>query len=251
MRTIIVRLQLTRLWNSEYVLFVNQIVTIFRKFHPELLHLQKAFERLTEMLPQIDRIRAQELRSALSFTLQELDKERDTLLKAITAQVKTIGRVSLPKLNQHVEVLKRFFDLHGRDIAAANYNSATERINNLLSDYDAKGEVRVAVEGLSLKILFDQLREVNTQFDAVFLQRAQEDAAMAKVDTRTIRIETDKILIAFFEAIEFCSAEYEDTDYQTPANELNELINSYKILIKSRTTRRTNTREVGQVSPVV
>jgi len=250
MKATINRLPLTHLWNSEYAIFVNQLIAILEKYEPDLLHLKKAFERLIAMLPDLGKIKAQEQSSALSISLHELDEERDTLIIAIASQVKTMGKLSLPAVAPHVTVLKRFLDIHGRDISNANYNVATERTEKMLADYDTKEDVKTAAEGLNLKILFEQLRMVNTNFARLFLQRTSEDAASEKIDVRAIRYETDKVLIAFFDAFEFCSTEYDDLDYTTPANEMNNLIDYYKTQLKARHTRRNNGVEVSKEAPI-
>lgn len=135
-----------------------------------------------------------------------------------------MGKPSMPSIAPHVVVLKRFLNVHGNDIAKANYNAATERTKNLLADYDAKPDVKTAALALNLKILFDQLSVVNSQFATQFLQRTEEEAAQEKVDSHAIRKETDKVLTSFLEAFEYCSSEYDELDYVTPANELNDLI---------------------------
>jgi hypothetical protein len=62
MKSIINRLQLVRLWNSEYSIFVNQIVAIILKYQPAVLHLQKVYAKLTAMLPNLEKIKAPESR---------------------------------------------------------------------------------------------------------------------------------------------------------------------------------------------
>lgn len=57
-------------------------MAIFTKYQPEALHLKKAFEKLTALSPDLAKIKAQELSSALSNTLHELDTERDILINA-------------------------------------------------------------------------------------------------------------------------------------------------------------------------
>lgn len=239
------RLPFKLLWNSEYTIFVNQLVTIILKYAPDALHLAKAFGKVTALLPALSKIKAQELSNAISNQLQELDAERDTLLLAIVAQVKTMGRLSMPSVAPHVVVLNHFFDTHGRDIATANYNAETKRINDLLADYDAKPDVQAAATAINLSMLFEQLRSVNTQFGSLFMQRTGEDAAVEKVDARAIRAEADKALIAFFEAFEFCSSEYDTLDYATPANEVNDLVAYYKTQLKARATRRNAGKDVS------
>jgi len=246
----IARVSLRELWNSEYTLFVNQLVLIILKYPVEALHLTKAFARVKAMLPQLVKIKAQELSSAISKQLQELNNERTTLIKAIVNQLKNMGKISLTSVAPHVLVLNRFFDKHGRDIPDANYNSKTERLDDLLKDYDAKPEVQAAAVALNLKMLFDQLRVVNTQFATLFLQRTAEDSAVEVVDAHAIRAETDKLLTAFFDAFEFCSSEYEELDYETPAKEMNDLINYYKTQLKARITRRNSGKDVSTEKPI-
>jgi len=246
METKINRLQLNHLWNSEYTIFVNQVVGIFIKYDPEKLHLQKAFGKLLNVLPNLEKVKAQELSNEHSNLLQELDNDRANLIKAIFMNAKILGRVRRLSIAPHVVVLKRFLKIHGRDIATANFNSAAKRTSDLLTDYESKVEVKTAVEALSLKMLFDELNIVNTQFNNLFLQRTEEESAAEKIDSRAVRTETNKILYAFFNALEFCSAEYNETDYTTPANELNELIDFYKTQLKGRATRNKAGEDVSK-----
>ena len=251
MKVSIFRVKLNHLWNSEYSIFVSQLVAIFLKYNPDALHLKKAFERLRALMPQLAKIKAQELSNVLSNKLLDLDNERDALFNAIVAQVKNMGKLNLASIAAQVVVMNRFLDIHGRDIASANYNAETKRINDMLADFSAKEDVKAAAEGLNLTVFFQQLTTVNTQFANLFLQRTEDDAATETVDARSIRTETDKVLIAFFDAFEFCSSEYEELDYQTPANEMNKLISYYKTQLKTRATRRSAGKDVHTEDPIV
>ncbi len=232
-------------------MFVNQIVGIVKKYDTSELHLTKSFQGITLKLPVLEKIKAHEMSNVISNQLLELDNERDTLFNAISAQVKTMEKLSLPSIVPHVKVLNHFLDIHGRDIASANYNSETKRITDFLKDYDAKPEVKTAVEGLNLKLWFDQLSIVNTEFDKLFLQRTGENGTTEKIDSRSIRIITDKAVFSFFDAIEFCANEYEELDYSTMANELNDLILYYKTQLKARSTRRQTGKDVSTETAIV
>jgi ribosomal protein S17E len=244
------RLHFKSLWNSEYTLFVNQTTGIMEKYPSESLHLTKAFGRVKSVLPSMAKIKSQELSNSISNQLHELDTERDTLVAAIVAQVKAMGKLSMPAVAPHVSVLDHFFDQHGRDIASANYSAETARINDLMADYDAKPAVKDAASALNLSMLFDHLGEVNSEFARQFMQRSNLDASVEKVDVRAIRTETDKVLSGLFDAIEFCSSEYDEPDYASPANELNTLIAYYKTQLKARATRRNNGHDTSGEKPI-
>jgi len=250
MKVTIFRVQLSHLWNSEYCMFVSQLVAVFLKFGAEGLHLKKAFDRVLALMPDIAKIKAQELGNVISNQLTDLNTERRTLIVSIADQVKTFGKLSLPTMAAHVVVLNRFLDKHGRDIGTKNYNANTDDFNKLLADYDATSEVKAAATALQQVLLFDHLREINTQFASLYMQRDDENSSVEKVDTEAIRAEMDKELTAFYNAFEFCSTEYDELDYQTPADKMNETILHYKTQLKARTTRRHQGQEVHTEDPI-
>jgi len=237
MKTTIIRLHLNHLRNSEYSIFVNQLVEIFLDYDPEALHLKKAFEKLTAMLPILAKIKVQDLSNALTKSVRDTAAERAILFTAIVRIVKAMRKLSIPAIAPHVVVLKCFLDFNGHDIAKSNYHAATQRTINLLDDYDTKADVKASAEALSLAIIFEELRNVNARFDSLYMQRVENEAAVEKVDSHAFRREINKVLTDFFDAIEFCSSEFDGLDYVTPANELNELIGKYKSQLKARTTR--------------
>ena len=250
MKVTIIRLKLSHLWNNEYCMFVSQIVAIVLKYNPEVLHLKKAFERVTALLPELAKIKAQEQGNAISNQLADLNDERRTLIRGIIDQAKTFAKLTLPAIAPHVVVMNRFLDKHGRDIGESNYNTNTDRFDKLLADYNGSADVQDAAAALQLTLFFNQLSAVNTQFAQLYMQRTEENAAIEVVDARPIRAELDKALTSFYEAFEFCSTEYEDLDYQTPANEMNELIANYKTQLKARITRRNAGKDVHDENPI-
>ena len=250
MKVTIIRLPLKQLRNNEYCMFVSQTVAILLKFQPEVLHLQKAFNRLTALMPQIAEIKAQELGNAISNRLADLNLERHTLIKSVMEQVKTFGKLSIPEMAPHVATMNRFLDKHGRDLGDTNYSDNTKRFNDFLSDYNSNAEFKAAVAALQLTVLFDHLTAINTLFDNLYMQRNDEKSSVETVDARAVRTETDKALTAFFDTFEIFSTEYEELDYQTPANKMNELITGYKSQLKARSTRRHEGKEVHTEAPI-
>ena len=251
MSTKLNRITYRLLRNNEYTIFVNQLVQIAAKYQPETLNLTKSFQKVNAMLPAIAKIKAQETNIVLSNQLHELDNERDNLFNAIVVQVKTMSKLNLPTIKPHVVVLNSFLDKHGRDIAKDTLNAETQRLSNFLSDYNATAEVKTAVVGLNLKLLFDQLLIANNNFANVFMQRTKEDAAIEKVDALAIRIETEKVLTSFLDAIDYCVSEYDDKDYNPLINELNDLIAYYKTQLKARNTRRSSGKDISGEPEIV
>lgn len=244
------RLALKSLRNSEYTMFISQLVAILLKYNLDALQLRKSFDRLVALTPELDKIVAQDLSSAYSNKIRDLDAQRDNLFAVIVSMVKNLEKSGIATLAPHVELLKRLLDKHGRDIAEAGYSAETKRLNDFLVEISTNANLMAAITATNQALFIDQLRTVNTEFASKFMVRIEESSTSEVVNAYNIRLVSDKTLISFFRAIEFCSSEYEDLDYVTPANELNELITYYKTMLKARESRRMAGKDTSVEAPI-
>lgn len=235
---------------SEYPLFIKQTIEIGSKYDVDALHLKKSFNRLNDCLPSVEKIRAHESKSEHSKSLQELDEERDAILRAINNQAVNYATINITSIKTNVEILNRFLDKHGRDIATDTYNAETKRIDDMIDDYENNSTAKDAIGALNMAFLFDELKVINTEFAKTFMLRTEEAATTEKVETLKIRTETDKALTIFFNGIEFLSTEYDNLDYTALAKELNDLLMHYRILLKARNTRRINGKETDETEDI-
>lgn len=250
MKVSIYRVQLSHLRNSEYVMFVSQLVAIFIKFNAEILHLKKSFDRVLALMPELEKVRAQDLGSVYSNLIQQLDVQRSKIYHAFVKQVGNLEKSGLKSFIPYLEIINRLLDKHGRDIDSVGQNAKTKRLNDFLSDINASTEITAAIAALGLTLFIDELGTANTEFNSKFVLRTETDAKTEIVDAHAIRAESDKALIAFFDGFEFCSTEYEELDYKTPASKLNELIAHYKTELKARDTRRANGKDTTTEEPI-
>jgi hypothetical protein len=94
------------------------------------------------------------------------------------------------------------------------------------------------------------MKEVNAEFDRVFMQRKQQQAETERVDVRVIRLECDKTIAALWTAIEFCVAEYGEPPYIPLINAINRLNRYYKQQLAARATRRKAKHDVSSEAPI-
>jgi hypothetical protein len=244
------RLAFKSLRNSEYTMFISQLVAILLKYNVDALQLRKSFDRLVSLTPELDKIVAQDLSSAYSNKIRDLDAQRDNLFAVIVSMVKNLEKSGIATLAPHVELLKRLLDKHGRDIAEAGYSAETKRLNDFLVEISTNANLMAAITATNLALFIDQLRTVNTEFASKFMTRVEESSTSEVINAHIIRRVSDKTLTSFFDAIEFCSSEYEDLDYVTPANELNELITYYKTMLKARESLRMAGKDTSVEAPI-
>ena len=107
------RITFKQLRNSEFTLFVGQVVIITQKHEPDALNLTKSFNNVLSLMADLSKIKAKELSSKLSPVLHELDAERDSLSTGIIAIIKAVGLMKKSPFASQVLVLNHFFDTQG------------------------------------------------------------------------------------------------------------------------------------------
>ncbi len=250
MKVSIIRVRLSHLRNSEYCMFVSQLVAIFSKFNAELLHLKKTFDRILALMPELDKVRAQDQDSEFSNLIHQLDVLRGQIFNALVKQVKNLGNSGLKSFTPQLEVLNRLLDKHGRDISGDGQNAKTKRLNDFLSDITASPEITAAIAALHLTLFVDELRTANTEFASKYILRTETEAEAETVDTDAIRSEMNEAITTFFDAFELYSLEYDELDYATPAAKINEQTSYYKTELKARDTRRKNGKNTNSEDPI-
>jgi hypothetical protein len=250
MKVSILRVRLSHLRNSEYCMFVSQLVAIFSKFNAELLHLKKTFDRILALIPELDKVRAQDQDSEFSNLIHQLDVQRSQIFNALVKQVKNLGSSGLKSFSSQLDLLNRLLDKHGRDISGDGQNAKTKRLNDFLSDITASPGITAAVSTLHLTLFVDELRTANTEFASKYILRTETKAEAEIVDSEAIRSETNEAITTFFDAFELYSLEYDDVDYASPAAKINELTSHYKTELKARDTRRKNGKNTNTEDPI-
>jgi len=247
----IIKVRFQGLWNSEYPLVVNRLIEIVERHNPHAIGLGVSFDRLAAFRTPLSRIEVQERADRESAQLSELDQQRDTLYNAIYQAAKAFQRVPIAEVSNHAHRIVTLFKKHGASMSAANYTAQTKRLYDMLADATAQPEIMASLEALSLKPLFEQMCEVNREFDALFMERKHRQGEAERVDTRAIRNECDKAITLLWSAIEFNIAERGADDYVALVNAINVLNSYYKQQLAARATRRKARQAVAQEAAIV
>jgi hypothetical protein len=246
----IVKFRLPGLWNSEYPLVVNRIVDIVGNRDPHNLGLGQSFDRLAAFRPQLAKIEVQERADKDSAALSELDQQRDTLFNIIHRVAKSFQRTPIEEISNDAHRIMTVIKKYRKNIESTNYTAETKSIYDLTADIKAQPEIMKSLEALSLLPLFTRMDEVNTEFDRLFMQRNQLQAATEKIDVRFIRLECDKAITLLWNAIEFYCNEYGETNYLPLIADINNLNTYYKHQLVARAARRKAKQNVSAEEPI-
>lgn len=228
----------TRLWNSEYALVIERILEIVKKHKPNTLHLDKAYQRLEALAPQLGQIQVQAKASGITNSITDTDDLRDRITIFIFKQIrnyKTLGIAPYHEAAKTLEVWAKKYN--NSQLIAENYTSQTEKTTQLITEAEAEQELKTALQTLGLTEFITKLKETNTQFEQLFRNRTEEISKIPSIDVRSIRKSIDEATTKLFSAINFCKEEYEDKDYTPLINELNELLSYHKAQLKNRSKK--------------
>ena len=248
--TRIIKYRVQGLWNSEYPLVINRIIDIVGAHAPQAIHLGQSYDRLAAFRTELSKIEVQERADKESALLSELDQRRDTFFNVIYNAAKALQRVPFAEVSNHAHRIVTLFKKHGSHMPTTNYTAQTKRMYDMAADVTAQPDVIASLEALSLRPLFEQMVDVNREFDETFMQRNQRQAETERVDARTIRLECDKALTLLWNAIEFCMTEYGEENYLPMVNAINRLNAYYKQQLAARATRRKAKQEVEKEEPI-
>ena len=246
----IIKYRYSGLRNSEYPLVVFHLLDIVERHDPYAIHLGFAFERLSAFRPQLESIGLQERADLESAQLSELDQRRDTLFNVIYSAAKAFQRAPDGEVSNHAHRIVTTFKKHGMNIPVTNYTAETKRLYDLIEDVAAQPELKASLEALALLSLFEQMSDLNKEFDALFMERKYRRGESERIDTRTVRLECDKAIAFLWSTIELCIVQYGEEKYATLVNTLNELNSYYKRQLAARATRRKAKQAVEKEEPI-
>ncbi|MDR2886442.1 MAG: DUF6261 family protein [Bacteroidales bacterium] len=243
MKTDIIRVHYTKLWNSEFPGAVQRTISIAGKYKMDEMHLGKSYGELTAFVPQLAGMVTLVRKNEKLEEAAEIDVERDTLIRAAVNIVKAFEPVQIPWVRGMIDIVSSLFERHAAgSISAASLSSETERIGALEKDYLASEAIRTATQSFGLSPIMERLFAANREYETLFRDYIAGKSAEPRIDIPALRSACSKALGQFFDAVQYCAYQHDSIDYLPLVNELNTLNSYYRTRLKARATLRKNSR---------
>jgi hypothetical protein len=227
----------------EFTLAVQHVFAIVSR-SPLAPQLGKRLKALEAFFPDLDKIEAQERRWRDARLLDEAERSRDAYLNTLIRTEKTFSRVMVPGYEEEAGKLTALFDKHGRNIASDRNIAETQRIYNLVEDIERTPGMTAILDRFALTPAYEAMKQTNVRFDELWQQRNKELSENERVDSKAIRANCVKAVVALYAGIEYLASEGEDPVWSPLIRELNQLSSYYKRQLKARETRRKNRENV-------
>ena len=231
--------------NDEHFQFIAALIALFNKFAAALLKLAGLVAKLKSCHDAEDEALKKIFKSALTEEIQAADKRRDLTFRGLTK----ICSAALDHYDQNIVDAAKRIDVvmhtYG-NVSRKPINEETAAIYNLCKDlknatYQRDLELIQAVEWV------DRLDADNNAFDALIMERDDENANKTHLKLRECRAETDKVYNDIVDCINAFIIVDGEANYAELVDAMNQLIDRYNNALAQRAGRRHKKKEEGEI----
>ncbi len=228
-------IDLRNLRNGEYSQLMQDILNITRDNDPVLMKVQAQFTALEAVAAEVESLFKVPTGSVITAELERLDILRDNALKGIIYAIRSNTYSEDPVIKKHADTLEMHLDLFGKDITIDSYQSETSSIRNIIADWDAQPDLKVALNALNLHNWRVALETANTTFAEYYLMRAKQQGFNVTESLKTKRIQANEAYYALRDILNaYYVIEKGAEPYKSVVAYINGLLTNYNKLLSRR-----------------
>ncbi|WP_421919750.1 DUF6261 family protein [Marinifilum sp.] len=235
------------LQNLEFIQFIKSFLEIISKGDPELLKVKAQYDALLSFYSEMDTFYNPELANKLTKSVQETDSKRDQALGGIIDVIRAYRKHYDPATSLAADNLLDSIDNFGDQIDNYNYIKETSTIRKVCTKWKTDQELVQALEKLNLSSWANKLEDFNTQFEKQYMERMEIDAKspeITMVEYRKQNYSAYKKVLQYMEANALLNGE---EPYIEVNKSINQMIEKYNLVVKSRKSKKEETEEHTQV----
>ena len=201
-------------------------------------HLQP----LTDMMAALDAGHRLDKDNLLTKAIKETDEKRDNALVGIRKMAEAQTTHYNPQQVAAAELLLRNFKKYG-NVIRLPYSEQSAAVNSMLNDW-AVGDLNAALQTLGLTAWRDYLKTTQQQFDNIYLDRVQAEAAQTAVPISKLRPDAMKVYQDFAMLLTVF-AKMTPATYLPIVEQVNELIQKYNTPVVATNDKKTENTETN------
>ncbi|WP_103068055.1 DUF6261 family protein [Aquimarina sediminis] len=235
------KIDLSKLRNDEYIQFIVDTTKTIRKENAVVELVNKKLTTLEKQKEYLESVFKKQLGSDTTGEIRELDRQRDFSIIGIKKVIEGYTYHYDPEVKLRAILLSDSISKYDSLIYDQNYQAETTTIRNLKNDWETDISLGKALQQLHLSDWAEQLDAVNNDFNNKYLERNTELSKASEETVTSLRKDADKdykVLISHISSHAILNPTQELTNI---VNQINTLIEQYKILIEGRTKKDTTT----------
>ena len=231
---------LRQLRNKEVPMYAKRVYNAITRHDPAVLHILGMYLQLSEAITSLELKIVYNKKLELTTVIAQDRSDIIRILGAIMDLARAIKRGRIQAQAGDLAIVQAFIDNYMVSIKEEAEVSLLSQLGDLFLMHDGDLVLKAAIEGLSMKPLFDELKVGYTSLVNDSDNRTQVRARRKLDNFKGVRRTTEKALRNLLLAIELAIVEYPALDYSLLVADINNIIIEQKALVDSRNTRREN-----------
>lgn len=231
-------LRVSKLKDRELESVLTLIIKLLLESNLSLSVISKIIAELSSLLGQIQQAQNKNRASELTAQIRALDEQRGNQITSLFKGVDFYMTLTGTPMAEAAEVIDAVIEKYGIKIIHEGDKVSTVRIRTMIKEL-MEDDLIAATDTLSLTATVNAINTSNEKFDALYLQRATDDAEDTTpnlVPTRKLINERAYMLVYLFNFL----YESEPETYAAVAGEMAEIIGDVMAVAKARETRNSH-----------
>lgn len=244
---------LKALRNAELIQYLRDYCQILLQHDPSLLHVEPQHTALLTQIAALEAIFKQDLSSALTEKIAELDAQRDAHLGGIFTTATGMSTHPDADIRNAALLLLDKLSVYGTatEIARQTLQGQTTTVHNLIHDLEHLPSLPEAISTLGLTSWVAALKTTNTTLESDYLKRTAEIAALNPDKLKELRIQANDL---FYALRDMLMAQALVSGYVAPfptaIAEVNALTNQYVQTLAVRAGIASASEDAAPTDPV-
>lgn len=220
----------------EYPEFATNVVEIVEKHDPAALKIEGVTNLVKAQLLEVDKITVKVRRHPITTELINLRASRSKTLGAILSLIQGYAKVQVPALKEAADIALPFLIKFMNKIHKSTNFVKNKKIDLMLQELDGNTELLTALNTLGFTVLLDELK---TNYQAIIanqITRREMKSVTPRLIAQKVMTNATMAINSLFKTIEINQLAEKNMDYMPLVNELNEMLNEYKIILTQRQT---------------
>lgn len=230
------KFSLSNLLKLELPEFADEVIRIVDKHDPESLKIKDGFDQLVAERPQIEALTVRFGPHPLTEKLAVLREERIEHAKAITFQLNGFVKGFIEGEDSDISTAKFIVNRFLYNLDRNNVPMTNRRVTQFFAEIDKDEDLETAFSSLGLSNRLDSLRSSHSQVLGNMSSRLENTSQRPKGKSEVFKRSIRYGLNWLFATINMAQNYNKELDYTPLIKELNDLIVSYRALIKIRST---------------
>jgi len=230
-------IDLTKLRNAEYVQMMKDYTAIVERNDPDALNIRIKLVALQEKIGEMDALFKKMIANKNTAVLLELDQKRDDCITGLFFVTQGYEYHYDDGVRAAAQSLNANIRLYGSGIARQSYQAETAALTSIITDWENNPELADAVKTIRLEDWILEMKNLNTQFNGVYLNRTQEYGDATPETLFNKRLETNAVFYGLRDRIDALHLLVEApaiSPYTTVISQLNALTDQYNIMLSNR-----------------